>query len=154
MASAPLQPTTVRGDDQVAPQPIPQPQAPVSTPHKEAGPFHLAGVHSDTSEVSSQIEELIVPSEPEPIIQDELAEHGVEAVVDHEKPKITTEHIKVGLEPAKESTPVATQPSGFVQLPMTEEEAVKTIKTTKITESKHWLAMLIEKVYLQLRGKE
>lgn len=134
---------------------VAQPTASVSTPHKETEPFHLAGVHLDTSEVSgvAQTEEFIIPSEQEPIIQEELAEHGVEAVADHEKPAITAEHRKVGIESAKESTPVLTQPTGAVQLPMTEEETLQTIKTTGESDSKHWLAKLIEKVYLQIRGK-
>lgn len=148
---AAVQPATARGDDTA------QPVSPVSTPHKEAGSLHLEGVMAspaqpDTFQVNT--EELIVPSEPEPIIQEELAEHGVEATKDHEKPHVTAEHRKVGIEPAKESTPVLTQPTGTVQLPMTEEEALKTIKTTSTKDSKHWLARLIEKVYRQLRGGE
>ncbi len=139
---------------------LPQPEAPISVPQKEAEP-----TYADTmgkSPITQNIEvpnslpnqtEYIKPSgaETSPIIPPEVAEHGVEAVLDHEKPKITPEHKQVGIEPAKEAVPVVTQPQGTVQLPMSEEDALNTIKTTSASESKHWLAVLVEKAYKHLR---
>lgn len=116
-----------------------QPQAqdqpvvtPVSTPQKEQQP------------VVSPVSEFVKPSEAEPTIHPELAEVGVEKV--KEVPDLTLEDKKAGLSAAKESVPVSTAPSGLVQLPMTEEEARRTIKTTSVSDSRHWLAFLIEKV--------
>ena len=97
--------------------------APVSLPQKEQAP-----VISDASK--DQAAELIKPSEEEPKIPQEVKEAGVEAV--SEKPYLTEEHKALGIKHAKEGTPVSTQPSGIVKLPMSENEALKIIKTTKI----------------------
>lgn len=107
---------------------------PVSAPQKEQQPA---------------VSEFLKPSEAEPVIQPELSEAGVEKV--KEVPDLTLEDKKAGLEPAKESVPVSTTPSGLVQLPMTEEEAVRTIKTTSVSDSRHWLAVLVEKVFQLLK---
>ncbi len=124
---------------QVAPSVAPQvaPVTPVSVPQKEAGPAFSKTV---------QQEDYIRPSEVEPIIHPEVSEHGVEAVSDHESLQLTDEHKKIGIESAKESTPVATQPTGRVQLPMTEEEAKQAVKIhKKVSDSIVWLAQLILK---------
>lgn len=111
--------------------------APVSVPQKEQQP------------VSPEISEFVKPSEAEPVIHPELAEAGVEKV--KEVPDLTLEDRKAGLSAAKESVPVSTTPSGLVQLPMTEEEAKRTIKTTSVSDSRHWLAVLVEKVFQLLK---
>lgn len=110
---------------------------PLSAPQKEQQP------------VASETSEFIKPSEAEPIIHPELAEAGVEKV--KEVPDLTLEDKKAGLSAAKESVPVSTAPSGLVQLPMTEEEARQTIKKTSISDSRHWLAVLVEKVFQLLK---
>lgn len=110
---------------------------PVSVPQKEQQP------------VSSEVSEFVKPSEAEPVIHPELSEVGVEKV--KEVPDLTLEDKKAGLEPSSESVPVSTAPSGLVQLPMTEEEALRTIKTTKASDSRHWLAVLVEKVFQLLK---
>lgn len=110
---------------------------PVGTPQKEQQP------------VSSEVSEFVKPSETEPVIHPELSEVGVEKV--KEVPELTLEDKKAGLSAAKESVPVSTAPSGLVQLPMTEEEALRTIKTTNVSDSRHWLAVLVEKVSQLLR---
>lgn len=110
---------------------------PVSAPQKEQQP------------VSSEVSEFVKPSEAEPVIHPELAEAGVEKI--KEVPDLTLEDKKAGLSAAKESVPVSTVPSGLVQLPMTEEEARRTIKTTKPSDSRHWWAVLVEKVYQFLK---
>lgn len=117
---------------------VQQPVAtPVSVPQKEQQP------------VSSEVSEFVKPSEAEPVIHPELSEVGVEKV--KEVPDLTLEDKKAGLEPAKESVPVSTAPSGLVQLLMTEEEAERTIKTTSVSDSRHWLAVLVEKVFQLLK---
>lgn len=105
---------------------------PVSAPQKEQQP------------VPSEVSEFVKPSEAGPVIHPELREVGVKEVT--EVPDLTLEDKKAGLSAAKESVPVSTAPSGLVQLPMTEEEARHTIKTTSISDSRHWLAVLVEKV--------
>ena len=133
------QPVSPVQDQKVVPVVTP---TPVSLPQKEQAP-----IISDTSK--DQGAELIKPSEPEPNIPQEVKDVGVEAV--KETPQLTEEHKVAGIEHAKESTPVSTQPLAKVKLPMSEEEALKIIKTTKNSDSKHWLAVLIEKIYKQLR---
>lgn len=130
---------------------------------------HLGGVPAQAgppSEVSNQqvgsvtkehgpvgTAEFIKPSGAEvaPVIPPELSEHGVEAVPSTEAPPLTVEHKEAGIHHAKESVPVSSQPQQTIKLPMTEEEALKVIKTTNVSDSKHWLALLIEKVYEHLR---
>lgn len=92
--------------------------------------------------VMTEAAPLIAPSETEPEIVKELADIGVEKV--SHTPTITEDHKNAGLELAKESVPVTTAPSGMIQLPITEEEAVKTVKFhKKISDSIVWLAMII-----------
>ena len=126
------------GQTQQPVQPVAAP-TPVSLPQKEQAPI-----------ISKDLEaELIKPSEPEPKIPQEVKDAGVEAV--KETPHLTDEHKALGIEHAKESTPVLTAPLGKVKLPITEGEALNIIKTTKVSDSKHWFAVLIEKIYKQLR---
>lgn len=124
-------------DTQIQPQAAP-PQ-PVGSIAKEHGPVGTT--------------EFIKPSGAEvaPSIPPEAVEHGVEVVPSTEAPPLTVEHKEAGIHPAKESVPVSVQPQQTIQLPMTEEEALKIIKTTGVSDSRHWLAVLIEKVYKQLR---
>ncbi len=137
-------------DDQNAQQPPVSQQPPPVAPAQPVG--SVAKEHVPVS--SQKIESFIEPNgaETQPEVSVELKEHGVEAVADSEKPKLTEHHKNIGLRPAKESVPAPTQvtSSSYIKLPMTEEEAQKIIKTTSIKDSKHWLAVLIEKVYKQL----
>ncbi|HSX40519.1 MAG TPA: hypothetical protein VLF68_02805 [Candidatus Saccharimonadales bacterium] len=114
------------GDDQTQ-----QTVTPISTPNKES----VGGVSVDTSD-------LITPSEVEPQLHPEVQEAGVETVSD--KPQLTDEHAKIGIKVSADATPVATSPTGMVQLPMTQAQAQATIKKTKnVKESIVWLASLI-----------
>lgn len=122
-------------------QPIGQSSA-VGLAQKEQAPI--------SSKVASEVSEIIEASEKAPRISAEEREAGVEQVSD--KLRLTEEHKAVGIEHAKESTPVATQPLGIVKLPMSEEEVLKTIKTTSKSDSKRWLAVLVEKIYKLLKG--
>ena len=126
---------------QVAPvvTPVVPPVPPVSLPQKEIAPILS----------KDKTEELITRSEEEPKILQEVRDAGVEAVSD--KPHLTKEDKLVGLDHAKESTPVKTSPSGNIKLPMTEKEALNIIKTTRKSDSRHWFAVLIEKIYKQFR---
>lgn len=91
----------------------------------------------------------IQPSETEPSLDREVAETGVETV--SESPQLSYDQKKAGVEYAKENVPVSTTPSGNIVLPMTEEEAIKIIKTTNTSDSKHWLAVLIERIFQKIR---
>ena len=93
--------------------------------------------------------EPIQPSETEPSLDKEVSEAGVEKV--SESPQLSEDQKQAGIAYAKEATPVSTTPSGNIVLPMTEEEAIKIIKTTDASDSKHWLAILIERIFQQIR---
>lgn len=136
---------TNQDDNQVQQPPQVAPSHPVGSISKEFGPIGAS--------VEVKPEEYIKPSgaEVEPIIPDEVKEH-IEVVSDREKPQLTPSHKAVGIHPAKESVSVAVHPQQTIVLPMTEEEALHTIKTTGVTDSKHWLAILIEKAYEQMRN--
>lgn len=113
---------------------VPTTPDPISTPHKEMGP------------IGGTVQEYITPSEVEPTIPMEVAEHGVEAIVNPEVPSLPEEVKQAGVEPAKDVTPVVTNPQGTVHLPMTIQEAKKTVKFhKKIGDSLYWLATLILK---------
>lgn len=118
------------------PQVVPQP---VGSLAKEHGPIGTT--------------EFIKPTgaEAELVIPPEVAEHGIETVPNTEAPPLTVEHKEAGIHHAKESVPVSSQPQQTIKLPITEEEALRIMKTTGVSESKHWMAVLIEKVYDQLR---
>ncbi len=120
-------------DDQTQSQaPVDQPVAPTGSTNKEAGPM------------SSSISEFVKPSEIEPQIDEDLAELGIEAK--KENPDLTDEHKQAGIGYAKETTPLSGQPSGYVKLPMSEEEVADTFKTGQDDDSGKWLAGLIKKV--------
>ncbi|GEM_PF-5555721 len=132
-------------DDTTSQQNTSQVSYPVGSVAKEYGPI-------STQAFESKPEEYLTPSgaEAEPSIPSELAEHGVEAVPNQERPSLSDHHKQVGIQHAKETTPVATAPQGVVQLPP-EAEVQHVLKTTKVSDSKHWLAALVEKVYEKLR---
>jgi len=122
-------------------KPITQPQNPMSGPHKEAGPIQQAPVS-----------EYVRPTEVTPQIPLEVAEAGVEATPNSEQPQLTQEHKAVGIQHAKETTPVAIPTHPTVQLPYTPLEAKQIEKTTSISESKHWLAALTEYLLKKIQG--
>jgi hypothetical protein len=94
-------------------QPQPQPQvAPVGTANKEVG--------------VAPVSDFVKPSEQEPIKDKEVAEAGVVEV--EKEIKLEEAHEKMGVRLSGEATPVKTEPTGAVQLPMDEKEAQKTTK--------------------------
>lgn len=142
-------------------QPIPDEQASflvqqvpvVPSGQKEVGPVTYPGAESlPQPEViedvhsgeSNQQEALVQVSEQEPHLAPEVAEAGVEVQQTH--PQLTEVEQQVGVTYAAEATPVPTQPSGMVQLPMTQQEAEAVLKTKKsVRDSIRWLAALIIK---------
>ncbi len=116
----------------------PQISQPVSIPQKEQ-----EGLTND----------YLKASEVHPKISKELEEAGVETV--SEVPQITIEHVKAGLEPAKESVPVQTMPQGLVSLPITQTQAQNILNLhKKVTESVAWLAMLILRQFQIAQSKK
>ena len=111
-------------------QQVPVQQTPVSKPSKEAE--------------GAPVSEFIKPSETSPNISSELSEF-----IKEEEVKLPDHEI---IKAAGENVPVSLEPSGAVQLPMTEAEALKIIKTDKnLADSLLWLAKLIERIYQQIR---
>ena len=135
------QPVVPAGQQAPSQQAPAAPAVPIGLPQKEQAPIVEKGAVAP---------EVITPSEPEPKIDQEVKEAGVEKVSD--KLTLTDEHKALGIEHAKESTPVATKTLDTIKLPMSEEETLRTIKTTSKSDSKHWLAVLIEKIYKILKS--
>ena len=127
---------------------VPPIATPVSAPQKEIVESVLN--QASVAPEAPTKEEWVKPSQVEPEIHPEVSAAGVEKV--SELPKITQEHKLVGIEHAKESMPVHTTPKGTVQLPMTEKEADKKIKETSNTDSPHWLAVLIKKIFKKINS--
>lgn len=112
--------------------------APVGTPKKEQEPVG-----------PSYIEKV----ERQPEVPPEVAQVGVTPVTG---PTLTDEDRKVGIEEAKEEVPVATKPEGIVSLPLTEQEAKKTLRVNKnITDAIVWLANFVLRQFkiLKMKGK-
>ncbi|RJQ38387.1 hypothetical protein C4559_01175 [Candidatus Microgenomates bacterium] len=109
-------------------------QTPVSLPQKEMG----MGV--------VEASEIIKPSEPEPQIYQEAAEAGVEKV--SEIPELTVEHLKAGIQHAKETTPVSTSPSGVVEF-LKEVEAKEASKKDT-SNSIRWLWELLKAAHKRI----
>lgn len=120
-------------NSQVQPQGIP-PQ-PVGSVQKEAGPI-------SSVEEASYVE----PAGAERMLEisSELSEQGVEKSANQETPQLTEEHKRIGIQHAKESTPVITTPTGSVQVSMPQKEAEHIVKTDKKTNSGIlWIATII-----------
>lgn len=113
-----------------------QPTAPVSTPLKEQEPVSSPGLTS----------EYVQPTEREPALHPEVEQAGVEVV---EQPSIPTSAQQVGVQPAKESVPVKTEPSGAVEL-LREIEA-KDGQKKDSGNSVRWLYVLLAKIVKQLK---
>lgn len=112
---------------------------PVGSVHKEQG---IAGV--------SEKSEFIRPSalETGPVLSPEEKEAGV-GKINPPEDQYRVDRVGTGL---TRVTPVSLQPDGTVVFPMTEKEALRTIKTTSLDDSRHWLAVLIEKIFQRLKA--
>lgn len=109
-------------------------RAPVGTPQKEQEPV-------------GYIEKV----EKQPEIPPEVAQVGVKSVSDQVVFK--KEDKEAGLEPAKAEVPAATEPDGFVTLPLTEEEAKKSSRGS-VAEAIVWLAQFVLRQFKLRRVKE
>jgi hypothetical protein len=97
------------------------PQVPVQ-PSPQAPAVGATNKEVEKASVSN----FIRPSEPEPIKDREVAEAGI--IEAEREIKLEEAHEKMGVRLSAESTPVKTEPTGLVQLPMDEEEAKKAAK--------------------------
>jgi hypothetical protein len=105
----------VNDNTQVQTQPQAQPQTQVL-------PTGTANKEIEVAPVS----DFVRPSEPEPIKDQEVVDAGVAAI--EKEMKLEEVHERMGVKLSAESTPVKTEPTGMVQLPISEQEAKKTIK--------------------------
>lgn len=112
---------------------VQQPANPVGTPLKETeGP----------------VSDYVLPSETTPTIDKEVVEAGVTEV--KQTPVLTNDHFSVGIKHSAEATPVQTEPTGIVKLPMEEKEANLAAKGS-IGDSKTWWANLIVMIFKKMR---
>jgi hypothetical protein len=111
---------------------IPTPPNAVSGPLKEFGPSVAVPA------------EIVMPTDVEPDIPQEVKEAGVEASPNTEQPKISqsVQHA-TGIQPAHDAVPVPITPSDMIKLPMAEADAVQIIKTRSVAEAIRWFATLI-----------
>lgn len=107
-----------------------------------AQPIPSVSIHKEQAPVAVSPEQIMQPTEKAPELYPEVAEVGVEHVV--QMPALTPSQQQAGVAFAKESIPHPTSPSGMVQLPMTTEQAQQVVKTHKtVTDSIYWLATLV-----------
>jgi len=114
--------------------PIQQPVNPVSTPQKEAEAVPTSNY--------------ITASEATPKIEKEVADAGVKEV--GQAPQLTEEHFKTGIKHAAETTPVATEPTGAVKLPMSQAQALQQVKGNT-DDAATWLATFILRFLKKMR---
>jgi len=94
----------------------------------------------------------VIPSEPEIVKEKEVKEVGVKEVL--EAPRLTKEQERVGIKPSAETTPVPSQPSANIQLPMTQVQAKQVAQKNKnIRSSIVWLAILMLKHFKRVHRK-
>ena len=127
------------------PQAVQQPMMPMGSMHKEAGPSKI---------IEAPVSEVLSPSETAPELSAEVEQAGVEVSKNVEVPDLTMHDKKAGLEHAPVIAPVPTQPSGTVQLPLTQEKATETLKKQKNTKnSVTWLAESVLRQIKIMHGK-
>jgi hypothetical protein len=119
-------------DDQAQPQV--QPVVPTGSLNKETGP------------VSAASSEFVKSTDTEPQIDKDLKELGIEAK--KEKPDLTFEHKRIGVEHAGPHVSVSAVSSSKVVLPMSEEEIAEKLKTGQDDDSEKWHAALLNKIIL------
>jgi hypothetical protein len=136
----PAQEEQKAADNQIPVQtpPAPQPAGGPRSKEQEPTPQPFPDV-TKMSEADIKKEEVEVEKE---------LESWIEKLPHEEKPQIPEEAKKLGLEHAKEDTPMPTSPTGVVALPMTYEQAEDIRKKTRFQlyywrKSITWLASLI-----------
>lgn len=95
-------------------------------------------------EVQRPVSDYLTASETAPVIEQELREVGVEQV--KEAPKLDQEHEQIGVKHSLENNVAKTEPTGFVKLPLTDEEIMVAEKEDDTASSAFWLAILISKI--------
>jgi hypothetical protein len=114
----------VSDDVQAQVQPSVQPPVPVqSQPQPQITPTGTANKEVGVVPIGDYVR----ASEAAVIKDREVSDAGVLEV--EKEIKLEEAHEKMGVRLSAESTPVKTEPTGMVQLPMDEKEAQKTIKT-------------------------
>jgi hypothetical protein len=78
---------------------------------------------------SAGLSEFVKPSEQAKSLDREVAEAGVQQVA--EAPNLDKQHEQIGVKHSDADTPVQTEPTGAVSLPMTDEEAENVMKEYK-----------------------
>lgn len=97
--------------------------------------------------VADRPTEILGPSEVQPVISEEVSKAGIEAVPP-DRPVLTDEHRKIGIEPAGESI---TPPTLFAsQLPKTEEQAELELKKINPSDSQWGLLKLVIKHFKRI----
>lgn len=94
------------------------------------------------------VQDFVSPSETSPVMDKEVKDAGIKEVGG--APKLTEEHFKAGVRHAAETTPVSTEPSGTVHLPMTQSQAGEKVKGNT-DDSATWLASLIMRIFKKMR---
>lgn len=111
--------------------------APVSLPHREAGP----GL--------GRMSEFVQPANPEPVLAPEVKEAGVEVSPDLEQPQIPVAVAQAGVQPAKAAVPIQPVTGAKVEYitdaPFTQEVAQKVEKSKRASDSIRWLATFLLK---------
>lgn len=134
-------------------------QSPVpSQPQDQAQPSVTSvGVGAGAGSINKEAEmapvgDFVKPSET-PLVKDrEVAEAGVKEVL--QSAELTKEHERIGVKPSAEATPVQIEPSGNVQLPMTQVQATQVLQKSKnIKDSLVWLAILMIKHFKKMHRK-
>ncbi|HEX8965236.1 MAG TPA: hypothetical protein VF820_02285 [Patescibacteria group bacterium] len=127
------------------PQTTQQPVVPTGSMVKEAEPMPSVLKPVET----------VKPAEAPVELPKEVEAAGVKEI--KSMPQIPQEVRQLGVQHAAAATPVSTQPSGFIKLPMTKEEAQAKVKGNFLfknpSESFLWLAMLIVRQF-QMKEKE
>ncbi|GIW61185.1 MAG: hypothetical protein KatS3mg089_0037 [Patescibacteria group bacterium] len=104
----------------------------------------ISGPQKEHAPLEAPVVDYIKPTEVEPVLHPEVKEVGVEISHDQEKPKLTEEHQRLGIEYAKESVPVSLSKTSGTNLPYNPEQIAMLKKTTHKDDSKHWLVILTE----------
>ena len=88
-----------------------------------------------------QPSEYLKPVEVAPVLPKELVEAGVEHSEQHREVTLPPVVKQAGVEPARESIPHHTMPSGAVQLPpLNRDQLLEQKKTGPVTDTVRWLA--------------
>jgi hypothetical protein len=119
-------------NDNTQPQPVVQSQ-PIQTPVQPTAPVQpqsqpvITPVGGANKEVGvAPVSDYVRASEAAVIRDREVSDAGIVEV--EKEIKLEEAHEKMGVRLSAESTPVKTEPSGLVQLPMDEKETEKVIK--------------------------